>query len=37
MQRLEQMKIYLADLKANKGKRKSLQPDWLKEILNVKQ
>ena len=33
MQRLDQMRIYLADLKTNKGKRKKVQPDWLKTIL----
>lgn len=33
IQRLDQMRIYLADLKANKGKRKQTQPNWLKEIL----
>ena len=34
MQRLEQMRIYVADLKANKGKRGHKQPTWLKQILN---
>lgn len=33
MQRLDQMRVYLADLKTNKGKRKKTQPNWLKEIL----
>ena len=33
-QRLDQMRIYLADLKANKGKRKKVQPEWLKQILS---
>ena len=33
VQRLDQMRIYLADWKANKGKRKKVQPDWLKAIL----